>query len=61
MRDGGPVGKERSAKLLTLVAVTMYLNRPLSVLIGGESSGGKSYLLKQLIKTLPESMVLETV
>ena len=55
------MGKERSAKLLTLVAVTMYLNRPLSVLIGGESSGGKSYLLKQLIKTLPESMVLETV
>jgi DNA replicative helicase MCM subunit Mcm2 (Cdc46/Mcm family) len=31
----------------------------MSVLIGGESSGGKSYLLKQLIKTLPDSMVVE--
>ncbi|CAA9341001.1 MAG: hypothetical protein AVDCRST_MAG93-6650 [uncultured Chloroflexia bacterium] len=59
MRDGGLVGEERNAKLLTLVAVTMYLGRPMSVLIGGESSGGKSYLLKQLIKTLPESMVVE--
>lgn len=59
MKDGGLVGEERNAKLLTLVAVTMYLGRPMSVLIGGESSGGKSYLLKQLIKTLPESMVVE--
>jgi hypothetical protein len=59
MRDGGLVGEERNAKLLTLVAVTIYLGRPMSVLIGGESSGGKSYLLKQLIKTLPESMVVE--
>lgn len=59
MKDGGLVGEERNAKLLTLVAVTMYLGRPMSVLIGGESSGGKSYLLKQLIKTLPKSMVVE--
>jgi hypothetical protein len=59
MWDGGLVGEERNAKLLTLVAVTMYLGRPMSVLIGGESSGGKSYLLKQLIKTLPDSMVVE--
>ena len=57
--EGGLVGEERNAKLLTLVAVTMYLARPMSVLIGGESSGGKSYLLEQLIKTLPESMVVE--
>jgi len=59
MQDGGLVGEERNAKLLTLVAVTMYLNRPMSVLIGGDSSGGKSYLLKQLIKTLPDSMVVQ--
>ena len=59
MQDGGLVGEERNAKLLTLVAVTMYLDRPMSVLIGGDSSGGKSYLLKQLIKTLPESMVVQ--
>jgi hypothetical protein len=59
MHDGGLVGEERNAKLLTLVAVTMYLDRPMSVLIGGDSSGGKSYLLKQVIKTLPESMIVQ--
>jgi DNA replicative helicase MCM subunit Mcm2 (Cdc46/Mcm family) len=31
----------------------------MSLLINGDSSGGKSYLLKQLIKTLPPEMVVE--
>jgi hypothetical protein len=57
MKDGGLVGEERNAKLLTLVAVTMYLGRPMSLLLNGDSSSGKSYLLKTLIKTLPEDVV----
>ncbi len=57
MRDGGLVGETRNAKLLPLTAVTMHLGRPQSLLLNDNSSTGKSYLLKQLIKTLPEWMV----
>jgi hypothetical protein len=59
MHHGGLVGEERNARLLALAAVTMHLGRPMSLLISGDSSGGKSYLLKQLIKTLPPEMVVE--
>ncbi|HEV2094026.1 MAG TPA: hypothetical protein VGR18_12765, partial [Rubrobacter sp.] len=59
MRDGGLVGEERNAKLGTLTTVTMHTGRPQSLLLNDNSSTGKSYLLKQVIKTLPEWMVYE--
>jgi hypothetical protein len=57
MQDGGLVGEEKNAKLLSLTAATMHLGRPQSLLLNDNSSTGKSFLLKQLVKTLPEWMV----
>jgi hypothetical protein len=59
MRAGGLVGEERNAKLLILTTATMHTGRPQSLLLNDNSSTGKSYLLKQAIKTLPEWMVYE--
>jgi hypothetical protein len=57
MTAGGLVGEKRNAKLLTLVAVTMHLGRPMSLILNDDSSSGKSYLLKQLVRTLPDEIV----
>src|SRR5829696_5966255 len=54
LRRGGLVGEERNAKLMLTVSATRHLRDPMSVIVGGDSSGGKSYLLKQITKTLPE-------
>src|SRR5215217_4889204 len=54
LRRGGLVGEERNAKLMLTVSATRHLRDPMSVIVGGDSSGGKSYLLKQVTKTLPE-------
>ena len=59
MQDGGLVGEERNAKLGTLTTLTMHTGRPQSLLLNDNSSTGKSHLLKQVIKTLPEWMVYE--
>jgi len=61
-RDG-LVGEEVCAKIMQLVAVTRHKGQPMSAIVNGESSGGKSYLLKQTAKTLPDDAlyVLQSV
>jgi len=56
-QQDGLVGEETCAKIMQLVSVTLHRGRPMSVIVNGESSGGKSYLLKQTVKTLPEENV----
>jgi len=53
----GLIGEEACAKIMQLIAVTRYKGQPMSVIVNGESSGGKSFLLKETVKTLPEEAV----
>ena len=62
-QQDGLVGEERNAKIMQLASATRYMGRPMSVIVNGESSGGKSFLLKETLKTLPEEAthVLQSV
>lgn len=55
VRDGGVAGEERIVKLLYLVMTSRILERPVSLLIKGSSSGGKSFLLKSGLRLFPAS------
>jgi hypothetical protein len=56
-QQDGLVGEEANSKIMQLASVTRHTGRLMSVIIGGESSGGKSYLLEENAKTLPEDAV----
>ncbi len=49
----GIVGEIRAAKLLYLVLTTRFLKRPVSAVINGPSSSGKSYLVEHVLKFFP--------
>ena len=51
----GLVGEDRNAKLLYLALVTRLLERPVSVAVKGPSSGGKSFTVEVVLRTLPAS------
>jgi hypothetical protein len=51
----GVVGEARTAKLLYLIVTSRFLERPVSAVIKGPSSGGKSYLTEQVLRFFPES------
>ena len=57
LRDRGVVGEERNAKLLFLALVTRFLKRPVSVAVKGPSSGGKSFLVEQVLHFFPSEAV----
>jgi hypothetical protein len=57
LRDRGVVGEERNAKLLFLALVTRFLKRPISVAVKGPSSGGKSFLVEQVLRFFPPEAV----
>jgi hypothetical protein len=57
IRARGVVGEERTAKLLYLALTTRFLPRPVSVVVKGPSSGGKSFLTEQVLNFFPESAV----
>jgi hypothetical protein len=50
----GIAGEDRIIRLLYLVMTSRLLDRPVSLIIKGESSGGKSFLLKAVLKLMPE-------
>jgi hypothetical protein len=56
-QQDGLVGEETNAKIMQLVSVTRHKGQPMSAIINGESSGGKSFLLKETAKTLPDEAV----
>jgi hypothetical protein len=51
----GVVGEERTAKLLYLALTTRFFERPVSVILKGPSSGGKSYIVERVLTFFPES------
>lgn len=55
----GLSGETRNAKILYLALTSRRLPRPVSVVVKGPSSGGKSYLVKQTLRFFPESAYYE--
>ena len=51
----GLVGEIRNAKLLYLAVTSRLLDHPVSVVVKGPSSGGKSQTVKTVLKTFPPS------
>ena len=51
----GVVGERRGAKLLYLAVTSRLLDRPVSVVVKGPSSGGKSHLTDSVLKLFPSS------
>lgn len=50
----GLVGEDRAAKLVYLAAVSRLLPRPVSVVLKGPSSGGKSYTVETVLGFFPD-------
>jgi hypothetical protein len=51
----GVVGEERAVKLLYLVLTTRFLPRPVSAVVKGPSSAGKSFVVERVLSLFPES------
>lgn len=51
----GVAGESRLAKLLYLAVTSRLLRKPVSVVVKGPSSGGKSYLVEKVLGFMPES------
>jgi hypothetical protein len=51
----GLVGEDRAAKLVFLAAVSRLHDRPVSVVLKGPSSGGKSFIVETVLSFFPES------
>ncbi len=49
----GLVGEEHNARLLYLALVSRFLERPVSVVVKGPSSGGKSFTVETVLKCFP--------
>lgn len=49
----GVVGEMRAAKLLYLAVTSRLLNRPVSVVVKGPSSAGKSFIVESVLKFFP--------
>jgi hypothetical protein len=55
----GLSGETRKAKILYLALTSRWLPRPVSVVVKGPSSGGKSFLVNQALRFFPESAYYE--
>lgn len=55
----GLSGETRNAKILYLALTSRLLPRPVSIVVKGPSSGGKSFLVKQTLQFFPESAYYE--
>ena len=56
-RATGAVGEERNAKLLYLALTSRFLQRPVSVVVKGPSSGGKSFSVETVLRFFPPEAV----
>jgi hypothetical protein len=59
IRKSGLVGEEQKALALLIVVVSRILDRPLNAFVKGHSSAGKNFLVKQVIRLMPKSEVVE--
>jgi hypothetical protein len=51
----GVVGEERALRLLYLILTSRLLKRPVSAVLKGPSSAGKSFLIERVLEYFPES------
>ena len=58
-RDLGVVGEERNRLIMFLAGITRLLGEPVSVLVKGSSSSGKSNLVKNSLRLFPVDSVIE--
>ena len=56
-RSAGAVGEERNGKLLYLALTSRFLPRPVSVVVKGPSSGGKSFSVETVLRFFPAEAV----
>ena len=56
LERSGVVGESGVAKLLYFALTSRLLNKPVSVVVKGPSSGGKSYLTENVLCFFPESV-----
>ena len=54
----GVVGERRGAKLIYLATTSRLLSRPVSIVVKGPSSGGKSFVTESVLKFFPASAFL---
>jgi len=59
IKADGLIGEATNAKLLTLGAVSLLRGEPISAIIKGPSSVGKSEVIKRATKALPTEMIVE--
>jgi hypothetical protein len=59
IKADGLIGEATNAKLLTLGAVSLLRSEPISAIIKGTSSVGKSEVIKRVTKALPAEMIVE--
>jgi hypothetical protein len=59
LRLCGVVGELRIAKLVYLAATSRFFNRPVSMVVKGPSSGGKSFTVTQVLRFFPSSAYYE--
>jgi hypothetical protein len=59
LRRQGLVGERRNGLLLYLALTSRLLERPVSVFVKGPSSGGKSFVIRMTIATLPDSAYVD--
>src|SRR5690242_2542532 len=55
----GLVGEERNASVLLITAVSRLLDRPLNIMVKGQSSSGKNYAVNRVLRLVPEDAVRE--
>ena len=55
LRDSGVVGEERVGKLIYLAVTSRLLKPPVSIVVKGPSSAGKSFVVQQVLRFFPES------
>ncbi len=59
LEKSGVVGVQSEAKILYLTLTSHILNKPISIVIKGPSSTGKSYLVENVLKFFPEEAYYE--
>ena len=55
LKKCGVVGEERAAKLIYLAVTSRFLDKPISIVVKGPSSGGKSFLARSVLRFHPDS------
>ena len=59
IQAAGVAGEQRNARVLYLALTSRLLARPVSVLVKGSSSGGKSFLVDRVLAHFPEAAALK--